>query len=333
MAVTVETYTATATWTAAQLAALFEDAFIDAGLMTAWYDSFLNTVENRILEIEYDDTKTYGKTYYWFQFTTGGVFLHVATGWNATTHVPTGTQYLDYFATTTNATTNHKTLRTLTPSTTVTLTRYTSDVNADFSWFLIRNGTSSYNFHIPDADAAKVSWLDLNKVLFCPFLTANTSISAAQGYVSFTNNGAQLRRSYLGSAALRGNVTAGEYHNTRFELSTFVYQGSGNVNNSITNNIAASSTSILVPTAFNNTNPLFTTDVVPVFTSVNYWSYLNEAMPLDFGISFHYANNTMVVRDKLIVTAASEEWEMIAVSNASFTGGTYASPMFVARVV
>ena len=45
MAVATEDYTATATWTAVQLADLFKDAFIDAGLMADWYDSFLNTIE------------------------------------------------------------------------------------------------------------------------------------------------------------------------------------------------------------------------------------------------------------------------------------------------
>ena len=103
MACTKQTYTATATWTASDLAQLFEDAFIDAGLMTAWYDSFLSSsVENRVLEVVYDGTKTYGKTYYWFMFTTTGVYLHVATGWDAPNNVPSGTQYLDYFSTTTS---------------------------------------------------------------------------------------------------------------------------------------------------------------------------------------------------------------------------------------
>ena len=84
MACTKETYTAAATWTPAQLAQLFEDAFIDAGLMTAWYDSFADSgIENRVLEITYDGTKTFGKTYYWFMFSTSGVYLHVATGWSA----------------------------------------------------------------------------------------------------------------------------------------------------------------------------------------------------------------------------------------------------------
>jgi len=332
MAVTVETYTATATWTAAQLATLFEDAFIDAGLMTAWYDSFLNTIENRILEVEYDDTKTYGKTYYWFQFTTGGVFLHVATGWNATTHVPTGTQYLDYFATTTNSTTNHRNLRSLTSTTTVSLTRYTSASNADFSWFLLQNGTNSFNFHIPDAGAPEASWLDLGKVMFCPFLSAQTRIIQNYALAAFRNECPQLRRSYLCGGSLRGATSSSNY-TSYYNIETYSYLGSGNQNNSTANLNGGSSVSdIYMPLGFNNTNPEYGTDVIPVFTGVNYWAYLAEAMPSDFGISFHYANNTMAVRDKLIVAAATEEWEMISVVNSTSLSGN-ASSMFVARVV
>ena len=53
MAVTKQVYTAAATWTASGLADIFQSAFIDAGLMTAWHDSFLNTVENRVLAVDH----------------------------------------------------------------------------------------------------------------------------------------------------------------------------------------------------------------------------------------------------------------------------------------
>ncbi len=336
MAVTKETYTATTTWTAAQLATLFQDAFIDAGLMTAWYDSFLNTVENRVLEVQYDGTKTYGKTYYWFQFTTGGVFLHVATGWNATTHVPTGTQYLDYYSTTTNATTNHATLVSLASTTSVTLTRYTSGVDSSFSWFIIRNGTTSYNFHIPSAGVGKASWLDLNKVLFHPVINTGTSTSGTYGIVDFFNACPLTRRSYLAQGSLRGATGAIEYGSGAGAYSrnySTRYLGYGNQSNAASNNKSSTApTGIVLPIGFNNANPAYTTDVIPVFTSLNYWAHLTSAMPSDFGISFHYANNTMAVQDKLIVTASTEEWEMLAVTNNG-TITTGASPMFVARVV
>jgi len=335
MAVTTETYTATATWTAAQLADLFKDAFIDAGLMTDWYDSFLNTVENRILEVQYDGAKTYGKTYYWFQFTTGGVFLHVATGWDPATGVPTGTQYLDYFSTTTNVTSNHKQLVTLSASTTVELTRYTSAINTDFSWFLLKNGTTAYNFHVPDAGAPEVSWLDLNKVLFCPFVTAFTQISSSQGFLRFRNNSPQLRRSYLGSSGLREVTSFASYNSGNWDVVHYSYCGIGNASNGFSLNVPSSSQDAytVLPVAYNNTNPAYSTNQVPVFTGVNYNQYLSESMPADFGISFHYANNTMAVSDKLIVTASTEEWQMLAVTNNPNTVLVSASPMFLARVV
>jgi hypothetical protein len=333
MAVTKETYTATATWTAAQLATIFEDAFIDAGLMASWYDSFLNTVENRILEVQYDGSKTYGKTYYWFMFTTGGVFLHVASGWNATTHVPTGTQYLDYFATTTNATTNHATLVSLTSTTTATLTRYTSGVTSSFSWFLIRNGTTSYNLHIPSAGAGKASWLDLNKLLFHPVLNASTSVSSAQGFIQFQNNSTVIRRSYLSQGGMRGQTAASDFGSgvsASHKTATHFYGALGNINGG--SNFGTSQIKILLPIGFNNTNPAYSTDAIPVFTGFSYWAYLTDTAPSDFGLSFHYANNTMTVQDKLIVTASTEEWEMLSVANNT-TVTTCPSPMLLARVV
>jgi hypothetical protein len=333
MAVTKETYTATATWTAAQLATLFEDAFIDAGLMVAWYDSFLNTVENRILEVDYDGSKTYGKAYYWFMFTTGGVFLHVASDWDASTDVPTGTQYVDYFSTTTNYTTNHRTLISgLTPTTTLTLTRYTSAVNTDFSWFMLRNGTTNYNFHIPDAGAPEAGWLDLNKVMFHPIFQAKaTTSSQSYGQLGFRNESPAIRRSYLSGGSLRGATNSSNY-TSYYDFTAFNYIGLGNVSN-FTLNSPNGINGIFLPTGFNNTNTAYATDSIPIFTGLNYTPYLTEALPSDFGVSFHFANNTMSVLDRLIVTPTTEEWEMLTVANAQSGGGTSASPMFLARVV
>lgn len=143
MAVTKQTYTATPTWTAAQLATIYRSAFIDAGLMTDWHDSFLSgSVENRVLRVQYDASKTYGTTFYWFMFTTSGAFLHVATGWNTATDQPTGTQFLDFFATTTNATTNHWQFSGALSSTTAAdLIRYSS---GNQHWFVSRQGKAPH---------------------------------------------------------------------------------------------------------------------------------------------------------------------------------------------
>ena len=329
MAVTVEDYSATATWTASGLADIFRDAFIDAGLMTVWYDSFLNTVENRVLEVQYDGTKTYGKTYYWFQFTTSGVFISVATGWDAATHVPTGTLYLDHIHTTTNSTGNHRTLVSLNPSTTVTLTRYTSGVSSGFSWFLVRNGTTYYNFHIPGAGATRVSWLDLDKVWFGLVIRCKAFTLTQAFRMPFNNELPQTRRSYLAASSARERTEA-FYFNSNFDFETHDYVGPGNSTGTYGNG-PNSGTYIVLPNAFTNTNPGFTSNVTPVFTGLNYWAYLNQAMPSDFGIASYYLSSTLAIRDKLIVTAATEEWEMINVINNSTASA--ASGMFVARVV
>ena len=332
MAVTKATYTATATWTAAQLATVFQDAFVAAGLMTSWYDSFLNTVENRVLEVVYDGSKTYGKAYYWFMFTTTGVHIQIASGWNASTHVPTGTQYVDYFATTTNAITNHRTIRSLSNTTTVTLTRYTSAVDADFSWFVIRNGTSNYNFFIAPPAITRASWLDLSKVMFHPFVTAVATASSNRATITFPNACPAVRSSYLSQGALRGATTLS--HFTDYYLhSTHTYGAWGNANNSGSVNAPSTSSDyIIVPIGFNNTNPAYSTDANPVFTGPSFYSYLNEALPADFGISFHYANNTMAVLDTLVVSAGVEEWEILSVANNA-TVTTCPSPLFLARTV
>lgn len=344
MAVTEQLYTQAATWTAAQCATLVRSAFIDAGLMTEWYDSFLSgSMENRILEVQYDGAKTYGKTYYWFIFTGSSMYLALATGWNATTHVPTGTQYLDYYSTTTNAITNHYLLATWSASTSLTITRYQSAVDTNFSWFLMRNGSSSLNFHIAHSSVGNkiVPWVDLDKTFFHHFLICSSQISNLSGAIGFRQY-LLLRRSYVFGAKLRGitnvqfyglGASGGSYTN----YPVAAYQGIGNGNNIVTNFLDGGdynmySSPFVLPVYFNNTNPAYTTDQVPIFTGMLYSNYLQKALPSDFGITFHYANNTMTLQDTFVVSSGSEEWEMIAFSNSG-TITTGASPLFLARTV
>lgn len=167
MAVTKQVYTVTAapTWTNLAAATAFESAFVDAGLMTSWYDSFANGAhENRVLEVIYDPTKTYGKTYYWFIFVSNVIYVHIATGWNSTTHVPTGTQYLDYFSTATNTAGNHRALYTPGNNTAdLYLTRYTASGS---SWFTIHLASTYKTFGIIPSTHTVRSWIDLDKVCF-----------------------------------------------------------------------------------------------------------------------------------------------------------------------
>lgn len=225
MAVTKQTYTASPTWTASGLASIYRSAFIDAGLMAEWHDSFLSgSVENRILRIEYDASKTYGTTFYWFQFTTTGAFLHVATGWNTSTDVPTGTQYLDYFATTTNATTNHWQFSgTLSSTTQADLVRYSS---GSHHWFVSRQGTTRQAFTIQPASHALQSWLNLDLGFYQGWVSLSPTVSGNGAGMRFFR-GPALRRDLTAGTTLNGSTTSGNYASAmsdRFSILTYAAQ-------------------------------------------------------------------------------------------------------------
>ncbi len=332
MACTKETYTAVATWTAAQLAQLFEDAFIDAGLMTAWFDSFLSgSIENRILEVTYDGTKAYGKTYYWFMFSTSGVFLHVATGWDAATDQPTGTQYLDFFSTTTNATTNHWQMFAAATSNTVELVRYTSGVDADQSWFTIkRSGGVDRTFTIINDALTVQSWLDLDKGFFNGFLSARPRTSGLMGLMGFTR-GPLLRREIAFGTSLVGATSLIAYTGNPVDRSLLSYAAMGRSSGNPNSNYTSLDDLIFLPTASAAANPAYATDSNPVFHSLLFHPYVAESLPPDFGLTFHFASNAFDPGDTLVVTAGTEEWEVL--DSVANTVGIGATPLFLARMV
>ncbi len=361
MACTKETYTATATWTASQLAQLFEDAFIDAGLMTAWFDSFLSgSIENRILEVTYDGTKAYGKTYYWFMFSTSGVFLHVATGWNAATDQPTGTQYLDFFATTTNATTNHSQIFSASTANTVELVRYTSGVDADQSWFVIKSEAARRCFTIVNDGLTVQPWMDLAKGFFAGFnwiYPRAGGTSARRSGILVFMRGPSLRRDLVVGSALNQSTTSAHYAgpliaitNSMSNNAILAYGAVGNTpatdatnyslnteafaanSFSTPNTIGSNPGAIILPNNFSGTNPAFTSNSNPVFHSMPFMPYITETLPADFGLTFHYATNSFSQGDTFVVSAGTEEWEVLDfAANASAVTG--ASPLFLARMV
>lgn len=344
MAVTKQTYTLSPTWTAAQHADLIRQMFIDAGLMTEWYDSFLSgTMENRILEVQYDASKTYGKTYYWFIFNGGVMYLSLASGWNAGLHIPTGTQYLDYYSTTTNAATNHFTFYSWSATTTLTVTRYQSNVDSNFSWFFLRNGSATSNFHIahPSVGPKIVSWIDLNKVFFHHLLVASLGTTNTYASVRFKQY-MLFRRSYHPGAANLNGLTSAVYYYQGSNYGNYIvagYIGGGNASGTTSNIPTAATydsinevTPVYLPIGFNSLNPAYTSNSAPVFTGAQYSHYLFNSLPSDFGIAMHYANNTMATQDTLVVSSGTEEWEMINVANNA-TVTTGASAMFLARTV
>jgi hypothetical protein len=344
MAVTKQTYTASATWTASQAADALRDAFIGAGLMTAWYDDFTDgSLVHRILEVEYDGLKTYGTCYYWFIFTTTGMFVSIASGWNNSTNVPTGTQYLDYFSTATNTTANHAQIGpALSTGTTFEIVRYTA---GGISWFALRNGAVPQAFTITPGNANLATWLDLDKVLFHHFIVArpvlrSPTLAASAASVPFLSV-CDLRRSYIAQGYHRGITSSAQSYKTFW--SVMQYSTSSNDNNATSNGTDIRSISlpttlattayagVLVPYGFNNVNPAYATDYHPVINGYTYSNYVTDPMPNDFGLAFSFTTTTFAFGDTIVVSAGVEEWEVLDfANNANASAG---KPLLLARVV
>lgn len=341
MPVTKQTYTAIAPWTPTSLAQAFEDAFIGAGLMTDWYDEFTSGgFEHRILEIVYDGTKTYGKAYYWFLFSGQEVFYSVATGWNTTTNVPIGDVYLDFINASTTTADTHLRFALLNSLTSTTVTRYTSQANANFTWFYVRCGTANFNFHI--SRAAPNSWIDLDKAVWHPLMHVRTGVAEGYGFAFFNYGKIRLRRSYIGNrhrpdqsqnTFVFYGVDSTTSQSTWQEFSTHQFVLAGNTNQANTANLASfGSRSVILPVWFANSNPAYTTDVNPVWSGLPLSLYSPEVLPSDFGIAGHLTSNTMAAFDQYVVTPAVEVYDILQVTNHPALDRR-SSPLFLARTV
>lgn len=315
MAVTKQVYTLSPTWTASGLASLFRSAFIDAGLMTEWYDDFLSgSIENRILEVVNDGTKTYGTVYYWFMFTTTEVRVHTALSWNATSHVPTGTQYQNYYSTTTSSISDHSPLYStasngtgsaLVASTSLTLTRYTSAINTSCTWFILRQ-SASLTFLVPFGAYTATSFVDQNVTAFNGLINVNPWQQATASSIRFNHMAAHTRRTYLGATATNG-ATIAQYFYSMAQL--LQYGTIGNSNQSTDPNLS-SLYSIMLPTARTNTHTGLANDHTPVFTSIQCSPYL-PVLPADFALCSYYVSTAVAIQDTFIVSAGVEEYEVL----------------------
>jgi hypothetical protein len=254
----------------------------------------------------------------------------VATGWDASADQPTGTQYLDFFATTTNATTNHWQMFAAATSNTVELVRYTSGVDADQSWFTIkRSGGVDRTFTIINDALTVQSWLDLDKGFFNGLVHVAPLIDSNSGVVQF-DRGPSLRREIAVGTYLIGTTNSNLYAGTSATAQSLLSYGAvGRVSN-ISNNYGTSGF-IPLPTASATANPAYTADSNPVFHGLPFHPYVAEPLPSDFGMSFHFASNAFAPGDTLVVTAGTEEWEVLA--ETAGTAGTAATPLFLARMV
>lgn len=330
MAVTKQTYTLDPGRTALDQADAFRSAFIDAGLMTDWHASFLNgTVENRVLRVVYDNTKTYGTVFYWFKFNSGSNYVHhsIATGWDSGSNTPTGTSPLDYVSTGTDNTTNFAELATLDLSISCTLTRYTSAVNAACSWFLCRSSTNSTCFTIPVPGFGPTGIIDQDKLAFLAMCTAEGT-SGSSNYnsrIAFVHISPTTGRTYLGGSSA-GSQSA---NNANYDIRLLSYVTPGRTNFGYApSNLETSGDGMNLPVATTNSQTALASNHTPVFTGPSVSQYL-QPLPSDFAIIPFYSNTAVNVQDKFIVSTGTEEYEVLAAHKA---GGGDAQTLFAARI-
>ena len=332
MAIIKQVYTLTPSWSASGLADLFRSAFIDAGLMADWHASFLSAaVENRILQVVFDPARTYGTTYYWFMFTTSGVYVHTAGQWAAGATVPSGSQYQDYFATTTNAVTNHFTLLALSSSTSVTLTRYTSQQKAGCTFFVLAQGAAvRAPFLIPTPAFGPNGFVSLDHVLYNGLIRASSNRSNNAARIAFEHIGGHLRTTYLGATALRGGTNAGSYY-TLVELQLYIAPATISSSAAFSGNMGSiGEAGIYLPTAMAVTHSGLAADHLPVFTGPCIGAYL-QPLPDEFALIPYHASAAPMAGDRIIVSAGVEEWEILQFDTSSTAN--HSQLFFAARVV
>lgn len=347
MPVTKQTYSLNATWTAVNMADMMRTAFIDAGLMTDWHDSFVIGAKNfRVMRIQHNAAKVYGSSFYYFIFEQSSSLIPrvaLATGWNPSgtppVNVPTGAQYLDYHRLPTDLGNNVNTSTALSPSLSTTsntfLDRYTSAIDAKQTWFVLRQpGVVSQPFSFLHKDTTLHSWLDLDKGVISGLSTVKAGVENRMGYVSFRFE-ENIRRCLLYGTALRGSTGFdSDWHGVQYNTQTYVGAGSSASGSNFSAIIQKTSlgAAVALPIGKNSANPAYTNDYSPICTNLPWSPWTPTRLADDFGVYMHYPDNDTAYADRFVVQAAINEWEVLNWANNTVVNDG-ASSSFLARVV
>ena len=320
MAVDKQAYAAIAPWTVTTVCDFFEEAFIDAGLMTAWYDSFTaDGREHRVLEVTYNAAKDYGKTYYWFTINGVGVWMRTAPVWDALNHRPDGVQYVDWRVQNMTDMNEVPLLLTISNSISCSLTRYTSGTR---SFFVLRSGFTHNNFTIDPSDTAFRSFYNLDY----GYHSGIWQVRLASRYAGFWSvyrtrrdlllGGSMNASGYGYSDAVMVNlfclpVNYGNYYYQTMPDNGYVLPGWNKFANP---SIPAS--------GFN-----------PVFTGMVPSSVITTPLPDDFGITAIKNSNLLAIQDNATVTPGIEEYEVLNFLNGNIAEGVTNNPVFLARTI
>jgi hypothetical protein len=353
MAVTWATYSLTTTgWTQSDLAGLFQAAFNDAGLLPggSWHDSFtVGSNVIRVLRVVHDATKTYGSSFYYFSFISSDrPGVSIASGWNTSTKVPTGTQFIDYHTLPANISGNNLSrgataICDFAPSSTsaIFLDRITSGADAKQSWFVLRQGTNrSSPFSILRGDTSLHPWVDLDKGIISGYMTVETYCPNRMGLISFQLH-ENIRRCLHIGQALRGDTEA-VFGSQRFHsigFSTQSYCGVGSSINSTTLNlcapVAVTSTpgaAFPLPVGKTVANSAYTVDYSAICTDLPWSPFTPARLALDLGLYMQYPDNVTVYGDEFEAQASTNVWKVMKFTN-NFVVIDGASPVFLARTV
>jgi hypothetical protein len=313
---------------------MFQSAFVDAGLMSAWYASFNNGPDHRVMEVTYNAAKAYGKTYYWFSFDGTNFAVQCAVGWNGTSNIPrgiggaTGTQFLDWVANTTNTlpTGSHTLVTSLSSSVSVSLTRYTSSGR---SFFLLRASTANYAcFTIDPSSVSFRSWVDLDFHMHCGFFRTSTSSLREASFLQAV----RTRRDALTGGYLNQSGSINAY-NSAVATNRYMFGNNTPVAGYTTQGMPLDR-GFLLPNWSPFSNPQAPSTYNPVFTGLRISAAHATDLPADFGVAVIKVSNTITIQDNATVTAGTEEYEVLDATNAGTTSGTMAAnPAFLARIV
>ena len=321
MAVVKAPYVATAPWAITAVADAVRDALIGAGMMPSWHDSFASGGrEHRVLVVTYDAAKTYGKTYYWFTFDGYGIWVRTSTGWNITSHIPSGpagagTQHLDWGDTnTTNNNFAHQIL-TLSVSTDFSITRYTISGR---SFFLFRTGTLNSVYTIDPTGTVFRPFYDLDLGYHSGIY--RVAINARQ--VVFNSVIRHRRELFMGSSINFGGSSTTEVSVSSYSIpvnfpGTFIGE-------------TMPQAGFVLPGWSAGINPSVTNNFNPVFNGIRLSSIHENDLPTDFGITSIKVSNTMSVQDTAKVSSG-EIYELLNIANLGSVDTVTSNPAFVAR--
>lgn len=337
-----ETFVVTAPWTTQSMMDGFQQAFTFAGFAN-FVDTFVSgSFRSAILPVVYDSSKALGTAFHWFMFGGQEIFYSTVTGWNAATDLPVGTQYRDWLSNLTNTSAFHYRLALLNANADTSITVFKSGVNVNFSWFLIRCGTISFNFHIPRTPP-NTTFIDQNVHYYHPILFARALREGKGGAIRIARLPNRLRSSRFAGESLRGVSTASEYGAGNATLPwamevqnvMAVFNFQGNTNNTSAgydqNSGSFSLPGMMVPVDFANVNTYLSADNTPIFLGARLLNFAEHFLPSDFGFAAYYGPPNVGQFDQY--RNGTQRWDVIEVpaSATNPVDDDQATPLFLCR--